>query len=109
MITMHVSHGIEWTGTDDRDFGWRDGRYMMCLGHSGCEHIHLDVLLVLDDILRNLEPELLAQLVIILGHISIDFRKLQVAFLQCEVNAVLPQAHLRVDMHARLRSASLLA
>ena len=109
MITMHVSCGIEWTGTGDRDFGWRDGRYMMCLGHSGCEHVHLDVLLVLDDILRNLEPQLLAQLVIVFRHIRVDLRQLKIVLLESKVDAALIQTHLRIYMHARLGPPRLLA
>ena len=70
---------------------------------------HLDILLVLDDVLRDLEPELLPQLVVVLRHVRIDLRELQVSLFERKVHAVLPEAHLRVYVHTGLRPASLLA
>ena len=71
--------------------------------------IHLDVLFVLDHIFRDLEPELLAELVIILGHVCVDLRKLQVTLLERKVHTVLPETHLGVDVHAGLRPPALFA
>ena len=72
-------------------------------------NVHLDVLFVLDHILRDFEPQLLAQLVVIFGHVCVDLCEFQVALLEREIDAVLPQAHLGVDVHAWLCPSSLLA
>lgn len=73
------------------------------------EYIHLDVLFVLDDILRNLEPKLLPQLVIVLRHIRIDLRQLEIILLERKVDAAFVQPHLGVYMHAWLGPPRLLA
>ena len=73
------------------------------------EYTHLDILLVLHDIFRNLEPKLLPQLVIVFRQVGIDLRQLEIVFLESKVDAALIQTHLRVYMYAWLSPPRLLA
>ena len=77
-------------------------------GYSG-KNSRLDILFVLNDIFSNLQPQLLSQCLVVLGHIGIDLGQFQIALFECQVDAVLPKTHLGIYMHARLRSSRSLA
>ena len=65
----------------------------------------LDVVLLADNVLGDLEPQLLAQEVVVLGALGAQLGELDVVDLERQVDARLVHAHLRVDAHARLDAA----
>jgi hypothetical protein len=66
------------------------------------DHSRLDVLLILDDILCDLEPELLPQSFVLDRRlVRAAHRQLDVSLLQRQIDAALPQPHLAVDVRAR--------
>lgn len=68
------------------------------------QHARLDVVLLPDDMFRNLEPQLLPQEVIVFRFVGADLGKFEIVVLERKVHARFVQRHLRVDHDAGLHA-----
>ena len=73
-------------------------------------YAHFNVLLRLYDVLGDLQPQPLPELAILLRrHVRVRLRQVQIALLEGQIHATLPETHFRVDMDTRLHPLGLLA